>query len=147
MIQQTIDTITSGSTDSKLAIVSIAHRLSTVRRADVIYVDRVGVSLVEILGRLEWCLLFLWIFFWDMNAEQKKTWDNTCKNSVQLQMVSQIGWCFIDFLLIKLFFLLIDDNGREIATLMGRWIAVRFGIPKFVDQVNDFQPASPLPVI
>jgi len=38
MIQQTIDTITSGSTDSKLGIVSIAHRLSTVRRADVIYV-------------------------------------------------------------------------------------------------------------
>lgn len=53
MIQQTIDTITSGSTDSKLGIVSIPHRLSTVRRADVIYVDRVGVSLVEILGRLE----------------------------------------------------------------------------------------------
>ena len=53
MIQQTIDTITSGSTDSKLGIVSIAHRLSTVRRADVIYVLSRG-SLVEIL-RLKCC--------------------------------------------------------------------------------------------
>lgn len=53
MIQQTIDTITSGSTDSKLGIVSIAHRLSTVRRADVIYVLSRG-SLVETL-RLKCC--------------------------------------------------------------------------------------------